>query len=127
MDKPDTSDLPPVVAKALAASRPGCALQVAHSSRQTVNIVGGSDRGTEEQRRSYFIACPATATAPPSRELVYVEARERTLPPGTGFAAGFTGDMLASMRTLLRSATRGEPEPPQGGRKGPPGEGGVRV
>ena len=133
MDKPlENSDLPPVVSKALA-SKPGCALQVAHSSRQTVNIIGGSDRGTEEQRRSYYIACPATASSPPSRELVYVEARERTLPPGMGLAVSLPGDLfgdggglLRSMRELLRS-TRSEPEPPRD-RKGPPGEGGgVRV
>lgn len=123
-------DLPPVVQKALTA-RPGCSVQVAHASARKISFINGATSGTEEQRRSYYIACPASASSPPSRELVYVETRERTLPPGAGVIGGIFGEageargggVLGVLRDALRAA-RGEP--PE--RKGPPSEGGgVRV
>jgi hypothetical protein len=119
-EKDGADEVPAIVSKALSA-RPGCALQVAHAhARRVVN-----GEGQEQQRRSYYIACPATATAPPSRELVYVETRERTLPPGAGlFEEVFDRGIFGALREALRDV-RGEPP---AGRKGPPpGESGVRV
>jgi hypothetical protein len=127
MAKPAESneELPAPVEKALAA-RPGCSLLVAHALSRT--FATGS-AGREEQKRSYYVACPATATARPSRELVYVETRERTLaPPMGGVFDGVLGDVddggiLGAVAAAVR-AVRGAPQPPE---RKPPGEGGVRV